>query len=210
MKLDGLAKQVIHNVDGATRYIVAIAGPPASGKTTLAQKLCDSINLKVSASPCVVVPMDGFHLDNETLDQMGVRHIKGAPQTFDAKGFFELIQQMRLDNGAVAIPEFNRKLDKVVLGDKCINPEHRIIVVEGNYLLLDESPWNQLKAMFDLSVMLTPEEKTLEKRLISRWEKYAHSEQEAKVRAYSNDIPNAKYALAHSMQADITAVEIVD
>jgi pantothenate kinase len=210
MKLDGLAKQIIQNVDGTTRYIVAIAGPPASGKTTLAQKLCDDINSKVSASPCVVVPMDGFHLDNEKLDQMGIRHIKGAPQTFDAEGFVELIQQIRLDNGAVVIPEFNRKLDAVVLGDQSINPDHRIIVVEGNYLLLDESPWGQLKAMFDLSVMLTPEEKTLEKRLISRWEKYAHSEEEAKVCAYSNDILNSKYALAHSMQADITLVEIVD
>ncbi len=77
-------------------------------------------------------------------------------------------------------------------------------------LLLDESPWDQLKAMFDLSVMLTPEEKTLEKRLIARWEKYGHSEEEAKVRAFSNDIPNAKYALANSMQADVTVVEIVD
>jgi len=210
MNLNGLAKLVVQNADGKTRYIVAIAGPPASGKTTLAQKLCDDINSKVSASPCVVVPMDGFHLDNETLDQMDIRHIKGAPQTFDAKGFVDLIQQIRLDNGAVAIPEFNRKLDAVVLGDQSISHDHRIIVVEGNYLLLDESPWNQLKAMFDLSVMLKPEGKTLEKRLISRWEKHAHSEQEAKVRAYSNDIPNAKYALAHSMQADITVVEIVD
>jgi pantothenate kinase len=105
--------------------------------------------------------MDGSHLDNETLDQMCIRHIKGAPQTFDAKCFVELIQQIRLDNVAVAIPEFNQKLDGVVLGDHSINPDHRIIVVEGNYLLLDESPWGQLKAMFDLSVMLTPEEKRL-------------------------------------------------
>jgi pantothenate kinase len=154
--------------------------------------------------------MDGFHLDNEKLDQMGIRHIKGAPQTFDAEGFVELIQQIRLDNGAVVIPEFNRKLDAVVLGDQSINPDHRIIVVEGNYLLLDESPWDQLKAMFDLSVMLVPEQKKLVKRLISRWEKYGHSLKEAKVRACSNDVPNAKYALANSMQADVTVVEIVD
>jgi pantothenate kinase len=210
MKLDDLAKQIVKNGAGTKRYIVAIAGPPASGKTTLAQKLCDDINSKVSGSPCVIVPMDGFHLDNETLDQMGIRHVKGAPQTFDAKGFVELIQRIRRDNNAVAIPEFNRKLDAVVLGDQSITLDHRIIVVEGNYLLLDESPWDQLKAMFDLSVMLASDDKTLEKRLISRWEKYGHSEIEAKVRASSNDIPNAKYALANSMQADITVVEVVD
>jgi pantothenate kinase len=210
MKLDDLAKQIVQNSAGTTRYIVAIAGPPASGKTTLAQNLCDDINSKVSASPCVIVPMDGFHLDNETLDQMGIRHIKGAPQTFDAKGFVELIERIRRDNETVTIPEFNRKLDAVVLGNQSINPDHRIVVVEGNYLLLDESPWDQLKALFDLSVMLTPEEKTLEKRLISRWQKYGHSHQEAEVRAYSNDIPNAKYALANSIQADVTVVEIVD
>jgi pantothenate kinase len=210
MKLDDLAKQILQNSSGTKRYIVAIAGPPASGKTTLAQKLCDYINSKVSGSPCVILAMDGFHLDNTALDIMGIRHIKGAPQTFDAKTFVKFIDRIRNDSDTVSIPSFDRKLDAVVLGDESIDPDHGIIIVEGNYLLLDESPWDQLTIMFDLSVMLTTEEKTLEKRLVSRWKKYGHSEEEAKVRAYSNDIPNAKYALTNSKRADITVVEILD
>jgi pantothenate kinase len=210
MKLDDLAKQIIQNGAGTKRYIVAIAGPPASGKTTLTRNLCDNINSQVNSSLCITVPMDGFHLSNEKLNQMDMRHVKGAPLTFDAKGFVELIQRIRLDNDAVAIPEFDRELDAVVFGDQSVDPDHRIIIVEGNFILLDEAPWDQLKAMFDLSVMLIPEEQTLEKRLISRWENYNHSEEEAKVRAFSNDIPNAKYVLANSMQADIKVTEIVD
>jgi pantothenate kinase len=210
MQLDDLAKQVIQNSVVLKRYIVAIAGPPASGKTTLAQKLCDDINSKLNSSSCAIVPMDGFHLSNEVLDEMGIRHIKGALESFDAKGFVQLIQRICNDNDTVAVPEFNRKLDAVVVGEQSINPDHRIIVVEGNYLLLNEPPWDQLNRLFDLSIMLIPEEETLKKRLINRWEKQGYSQQEAKVRAFSNDIPNAKYTLANSIQADISVAAIPD
>lgn len=210
MKLDDLARQIISNSSVKKRFIVALAGPPASGKTTLAQNLCESINVKVSASRCVIVPMDGFHLDNKILDNMGIRHIKGAPQTFDAERFIQLMQRIRGDTDTLAIPEFNRELDAVVIGGRCVNLEHRIIIVEGNYLLLNEAPWDQLHAIFDLSVMLAPTLKTLEERLIWRWQTHGYSAQQAKIRASSNDIPNAKYAVENSIQADITVLELVD
>ncbi len=207
MNLDQLSEHILKNAVGTERYIVAIAGPPASGKTTLCLKLCEDINSKLDALCCAIVPMDGFHLSNEKLDILGLRHVKGAPQTFDANGFVKLIGRLSNGNEIVKIPGFDRELDKVAEGDQSINRDNRIIIVEGNYLLLNEPPWDQLKSMFDLSIMLSPEIEVLERRLISRWEHYGHTKEEAVVRALSNDIPNAKYVLANSCSADLNLID---
>lgn len=183
------------------RLIVAIAGAPASGKSTLAEDLCAAIN-HGGKTPAVIVPMDGFHLDNAVLDARGLRSRKGAPQTFDCIGFAALLRRLRADDGEVVIPLFDRSLDLARAGASVVGPQHRILLVEGNYLLLNSDPWRQLKPLFDMSVYLDVPTAELERRLIQRWLDYGHSPEDARKRALSNDLPNAEVVVTTSAPAD--------
>ena len=181
------------------RVIIAVAGPPGAGKSTLAAKLVE----KLGAS-AALVPMDGFHLDNVMLDAQNLRAKKGAPETFDAHGFVALMDRIAKGREDVIYPTFDRTRDIAIAGSACVTMDTHIVVVEGNYLLLNEAPWNELAQYFDLKVLLAPPSGVLETRLIQRWIDHGYNADEAKARAQDNDIPNALYVLANSVFADIT------
>ncbi|MEN5296835.1 nucleoside/nucleotide kinase family protein [Brucella sp. TWI559] len=183
------------------RLIVAIAGPPGAGKSTLSGYLRDAIN-KGEAGPAVVVPMDGFHLDNAILDECGLRKRKGAPQTFDCAGFAALLARLKNAQEDVVIPVFDRTLDLARAGGAIVHADHRILLVEGNYLLLDQQPWTRLASFFDMSIFLDVPFAALERRLIQRWLDYGHSQDAARERALSNDIPNAELVISSSRNAN--------
>ncbi|PSL15711.1 AAA family ATPase [Shimia abyssi] len=178
------------------RTIVAIAGPPGSGKTTLAKELAAELNVKSA-----VLPMDGFHFDNEQLREMKLLHRKGAPETFDAVGFVDLIQLAR-QGGALRFPTFDRTLDATVPDTGLITSDTSVVLVEGNYLLLKTSPWNQLREAFNLTVLLDVSQQELETRLIDRWLKHGFTLNESRDRALANDIPNALFVLEQSTTPD--------
>ncbi|MGB1010442.1 MAG: phosphoribulokinase [Thiolinea sp.] len=188
------------------RYIVAVAGAPASGKSTLAEQLEQVINQQQGEAISMVVPMDGFHLDNHTLDEMNLRHRKGAPETFDSKGFVNLIQQLKTASDTVAIPLFDREQDAVIPKARNVDPRHKILLVEGNYLLLDIAPWLELAGLFDDKIFLNPGLEVLEQRLIQRWLDHGYDTAGARERALSNDIPNARFVLEHSVIDEQTQV----
>ncbi|MBL1405765.1 MAG: nucleoside/nucleotide kinase family protein [Rhizobiales bacterium] len=208
MTINELAELIIKSAAGSSRFIVAIAGPPASGKSTIAEKLSTTIAAKDKNSVPNIVPMDGFHLDNKILDDLNLRERKGASQTFDADGFIALIEKIYSEDENIKIPEFNRTKDKVVDNGKMITGENKIVIVEGNYLFLEEAPWNVLMGFFDLPIFILPKTEILEKRLIDRWLEQGFSLENAKTKAYSNDIPNAKSVLANSAYVDHTYEEI--
>lgn len=180
---------------GAGRRLVAIVGAPGSGKSTLAEGL-------VAAVPgAVLVPMDGFHLDNRLLDQDGLRARKGAPETFDAAGFVALIRRLK-QGGAVVYPVFDRDRDLAVAGAGRVEEQARLVVVEGNYLLLDRAPWRELAGLWDLSVMLDVPAEELRRRLTARWQGLGRSP--AEVLAHlENDLANAETVADHSLPADL-------
>lgn len=201
MDIKNRAAEIIGAVaDKSSRYLVAVAGPPASGKSTLAEKLVTKINALAGQELSVVVPMDGFHLDNTVLEQQGMLHRKGAPETFDGDGFVELVKHLANTDKDVAIPGFDRSLDAVVAGAQRVKAEQRILVLEGNYLLLDHQPWCSVHDLYDEMIFLSPGLKVLETRLIDRWLKHGLDESAARLRAESNDLPNARYVLGHSVK----------
>lgn len=179
------------------RRLVAIAGPPAVGKSTVTEPLAEA--LIALGRPTQVVPMDGFHLDNDTLDEIGLRHRKGAPETFDAAGLLTLVQALRA-GGAVPFPTFDRAADATVPQGGTFDAE--IALVEGNYLLLDEDPWRVLHPLWDATIRLEAAETTLRDRLVDRWLTHGHDAQSALARAEANDLPNARRVLAGSIAAD--------
>ena len=196
--LDDLAARVAAVRPKARRRLIAVAGPPGSGKTTLAEKLV--MHLGPSAA---LVPMDGFHLDNSILDARGHRARKGAPHTFDAAGFVHAIRRLGTED-EVILPVFDRTRDVAIAGVLPVGPETETAVIEGNYLLLNDATWNELHALWDFSVFLEVSEEELERRLIQRWIDHDHSPEDAKARAMSNDMPNARRVKSESVQADLT------
>lgn len=208
MTINELAELIIKSAAGSTRFIVAVAGPPASGKSTVAEHLCNAIASKDKTSNPIIVPMDGFHLDNATLDEMNIRQRKGASNTFDADAFISLIEKIYSEEENVNVPEFDRSKDEVVDNGKSVTSANNIVIVEGNYLFLEETPWNVLMGFFDLPIFLLPKTDILESRLTRRWTDEGFSMEDAKTKAYSNDIPNAKSVLANSAYVDHTYEDI--
>ncbi|MEZ5536063.1 MAG: phosphoribulokinase [Thiolinea sp.] len=194
------AAEILSAAADSTRYLVAVAGPPASGKSTLASHLAAEINAQAGSEISTVVPMDGFHLDNATLEKMNLLPRKGAPQTFDSEGFVRLVKQLAQTDQDTPVPLFDRQLDAVVPDAQLVKAEQRILLLEGNYLLLEELPWCELHDLYDAVIFLNPGLDVLEKRLIGRWLEHGLDEAAARQRAESNDLPNARYVVKHSVQ----------
>lgn len=179
------------------RFLVALAGPPASGKSTLAAELAEKLSPGAR-----VVPMDGFHYDDAVLIARGLRQRKGAPQTFDCAGLAHLLTRLRRED-EVAIPLFDRALEISRAGADIVGPDDRILIVEGNYLLLDQAPWSALRQHFDLTLRLDVPEDVLRHRLVGRWLDHGKTQAEAEAWINGNDLPNALTVLQHSGPADV-------
>lgn len=185
----------------AGRLIVAIAGAPGSGKSTLAEAVVEA--LQASGKAAVLMPMDGFHLDDRLLEPKGLHPRKGAPETFDFGGLQSAVARIRAGE-TVYLPVFDRSREEAIAGAAEITPQTQIVVIEGNYLLLDEAPWTGLRPFWDLSVYLDVPEAELERRLISRWIGYGYDITTATAKAESNDLPNARRVARGLTPPDLT------
>ncbi len=192
-----LAKTIRGLAPSQGRYLVALAGPPGAGKSTLAAELVTALGLGAKA-----VPMDGFHYDNAVLIARGARNRKGAPDTFDVQGFRHLLTRLRVEE-EVAIPLFDRNLEISRAGADIVGPEDRILIVEGNYLLLNEAPWPDLAPLFDLTIWIDVPEAELDRRLMDRWAHYGKTPDEARAWIDGNDMPNIRRVAQGSRPADL-------
>ena len=199
--LKALAATIRDKAGGAMRFMVAIAGAPASGKSTTAARLRDE--LVAMGETAVVVPMDGFHLDDVILNARGHRPRKGAPFTFDVAGFETLLTRIRAGEPEIFIPVFDRSLELSRNAADIVAESSRFILIEGNYLLLDEAPWNRLRRLFDYAIYLNVPLQELERRLIQRWLDHGFDMAYATNWIASNDLPNIKQVIAKSSGAGL-------
>jgi pantothenate kinase len=192
-ELAALADLLEARAAGGQRVIVALAGAPGSGKSTLADKLVGKLNGR-QPGLAAVLPMDGYHYDDLYLVPAGLRPRKGAPMTFDVGGLYHTLKRMRArDEVEVAVPVFDRKIEIARAGARVIPREVPVIVVEGNWLLLNQSPWDRLRPLFDVTVMVDVPEHVLRARLRGRWERLGLTEAEIIEKLEENDLPNGRW-----------------
>ena len=192
------------------RFILGIAGPPASGKSTLAAALREALNRRYGGvgregEVAAIAALDGFHYDDRVLLARGHRPRKGAPFTFDAEGYAALLARLAAppSGEAIAIPVFDRDLELSRAAAALVEPHHRIVIAEGNYLLLDDARWRRIRERLDFSVFLDVPEEALRQRLTARWLGHGYEPEEAKEKTEANDLVNARPVVRTSVEPDL-------
>lgn len=181
------------------RRILGMVAPPGAGKSTLAQGLAHALG-----SAAQVVPMDGFHLSNAALAQLGRSNRKGAADTFDALGYLHLLQRLRLQQAGETIyaPAYLRTIEEAVAGAIAVHADTPLLITEGNYLLLPGTPWNQVRGMLDEVWYLELDEQVREQRLLARHRQFGKSQAQAQAWIANTDAPNAVQIAACRERAD--------
>lgn len=199
MQFVDLAERVRERA-GSGRHVLGIVGPPGAGKSTLAEGLRDILN--ESGRVAVVAPMDGFHRSNADLDAMGARGRKGEPDTFDAEGYVAALRRVRERQGRVEWPTFSRITDEPVPGGVVIEDEP-IVITEGNYLLLDEGPWKDVRGLLDEVWFVDVPDAILVPRLLERFLAGGRSREDAEAKIADSDLRNAALVRATRGRADV-------
>jgi pantothenate kinase len=186
------------------RAVLGISGSPGAGKTTLAEHLVQALN--GSGEPWVAhVPMDGFHLADVELDRLGLRDRKGAPETFDAAGYAALLRRLReeSDGDIVYAPGFERVLEQPIAGAIPVPPTARLVVTEGNYLLLNTGAWTRVGPALDEVWFCDLDEDERVRRLVARHEEFGKSHEEAVAWVERSDQRNAQLVAGTRERADL-------
>ena len=188
--MDGILAEVKNLLDTQPgRIILGIVGKPGAGKSTVV----DAVIKKFPIPDVAIIPMDGYHLSNETLLEMGARDRKGAPDTFDALRFTELLNQVKTKpNEEIRFPIFHREIEASVENEGVVLPSARVVITEGNYLLLQDPPWAGVFPILTECWYLAPEEKVRLERLIIRHLHHGHTQEEADFWTYGSDERNAQ------------------
>jgi pantothenate kinase len=193
-------QRIVQLLSSGERRILGLVGAPGAGKSTLADALAT-----LWPNAIQVVPMDGFHLANIELERLGRKQRKGAPDTFDAFGFIALIKRLRTQNSdeVVYAPSYERRLEEGVAGAIAVEPTTQLIVVEGNYLLLSDSPWNQVQALLDETWFVDVPLELRIGRLTQRHQQFGRNAQEAADWVQHTDEPNARRIEAEQAKAEV-------
>ena len=145
--IDELASAAVALVGDRRRVVLGIAGAPGAGKTTLTEALVAAVGAREGRDWVAHVPMDGFHLADAQLDRLGSRSRKGAPDTFDADGYAHLLRRVGAEPDSwIYAPGFDRTLEQPLAAAMVVPPSARLVVTEGNYLLLPEDRWRRARA----------------------------------------------------------------
>jgi pantothenate kinase len=203
VRFDDLVARASRLAEPGRRSLLGICGAPGAGKSTLAARLVAALGERA-----VLVGMDGFHLAQRELARLGRAERKGAPDTFDAAGYVDLLERLRRGGAdTVYAPEFRREIEEPIACAVPVPPDVPLVVTEGNYLLLDDPPWHRVRPALDEVWFLAPDEPVRIARLIARHEAFGRSPAQARQRALGSDQANAVRVNATSGRADLVITE---
>ena len=180
------------------RRLLGLVGPPGAGKSSLAA----AVQARWPAQ-AQVLPMDGFHLAQVELARLGRADRKGAPDTFDAAGFVALLRRLRqpVTGEVVMAPEFRREIEEPIAGAIAVAPDMPLLIVEGNYLLLDEGPWASVAGLLDEVWYLDVDDTLRQQRLLARHVRHGRTPEQARAWIEQTDEPNARRIAATRQRA---------
>jgi pantothenate kinase len=186
-----------------SRIAVGLTGGPGVGKSTLATQIVESLNATRPDS-AVFVPMDGFHMRHAKLETLGTVKDKGAPHTFEGAEFAKFLKSLKVADKPVSGPGYSRKIEDVVDDAFTVAPEARILVTEGNYLLLGQPPWDAVKSLLDLAVFINVPRETVRDRLMKRHaEEGLFTEERNREHVARVDLPNYDLVVASKHRAHL-------
>ncbi len=182
------------------RRILGIAGAPGGGKSTLAAALIGELGPDTAR----LVGMDGFHLAQAELERLGRADRKGAPDTFDARGFAALLRRLRArEDSVVYAPEFRREIEEPVACAVPVPREVPLVVTEGNYLLVDDADWSDVRALLDEAWFVEGDEDRRRDWLIARHIQFGKSPEFAREWVMRSDERNAELVATTRTRADL-------
>jgi pantothenate kinase len=197
----GLLPYVRRRVGRAERCLLGLTGPPGVGKSALAGALAEAFDDAYGGDRAVVVGMDGFHLRRAELRRLGLAHVQGAPETFDADGFVNLLRRLRDAGSVLSAPAFDRTMEEPVPDAVTVRPRHRLVVVEGNYLLLD-GPWAPVRDVLDEVWHLRLPDDVRVPELVARHVAHGRTPSSAREWVHRSDEANAHLVAAVAERAD--------
>ena len=181
------------------RKIVGLIGKPGAGKSTLSAQLIEHLGAQAA-----ILNMDGYHLSNLALRELGRADRKGAPDTFDALGFTAILQRVKNQvDQDIYFPVFDRSIEESIAAQGVITPEVKLVITEGNYLLHNENNWGGVKELLDESWFIEVDDQIRIERLVNRHHKFGKSKADAHSWATGSDENNAKIVAQTRELADV-------
>lgn len=204
MNLDDLVERAVRLATAHRRMVLGIAGSPGAGKSTLVEALLRALEPALPVGAVAHVPMDGFHLADVALRALGRLDAKGAPDTFDAGGYVALLRRLRADaEDVIYAPMFERDLEQPLAGAIAVPRAARLVITEGNYLLVDDDRWVDVAPQLDEVWFCEPRPEVRLAQLTARHVAFGKSPQRAAAWVAAVDEPNAALVESTRARADL-------
>ncbi len=208
---DPLVQRMARAAEHRRRCIVVLAGPPGAGKSTIASIWVARAVALDLPPPFQSLSMDGFHLPNRVLDArtatapdgtlVPLRRLKGVPESYDLEALSQAFQRLR-DATPFRWPVYDRTIHDPVAGALAVMPQG-VVIVEGNFLLLDEPGFRELRPLADLAVFVACGEEVTRSRVRARFREGGREAADARRHLEEVDVPNWRRVMGCRAAADV-------